>query len=293
MRRPMKRKNAGITLVGPGRVGQAMGRLLHVAGFPVRYVAARRMAGARRAARFIGTGTPITLDDARVVDAEVLLLTTSDAAISAVAAAFAERWSEGSLWNGKVVLHTCGSLPSSILLPLKRRGAAIGSVHPYQTVPSPLAGVRNLRGTFWGVEGDAAAMKVARHWVHKLGGVSFRIRPAQKGLYHLSAFLVCPTEVTLMEHARRLLKRAGVPDAVARPMLAQFVSETVKNFAEFGARRSLTGPASRGDWATIERHIALLRRAAPELLPLYREHLRAMVRLAGRRAPGSLLEVRT
>ncbi len=292
MGRQIKKKRPGITLVGPGRVGQAMGRLLHEAGAPVRYVAARRVAAARRAVRFIGAGTPIALDDTRVVDTDVILLTTSDAAIAIVAEALAERWSDPAAWGGKVVLHTCGSLPSSILQPLKRRGAAIGSVHPYQTVPSPSAGVRNLRSSFWGVEGDAAALKVATNWVRKLKGISFRIRPAQKGLYHLSAFLVCPTEVTLMEHARRLLKRAGVPGSIARPMLAQFVSETVKNFAEFGARRSLTGPASRGDWATIERHIALLQRTAPELLPLYREHLRAMVRLAGRRAPRSLLENR-
>ncbi len=285
-----RRNGSGITLVGPGRVGQAMGRLLHEAGLPVRYVAARRLAAARRAVRFMRAGTPITLEDPRVVDAGVLLITTADAAIAAVAGALAERWDDRSIWAGKVVLHTCGSLPSSILQPLRRLGAAIGSVHPYQTIPTPEAGFKNLRGTYWGIEGDAAARKVARGWVKKLGGRSFPIRPAQKPLYHLSAFLVCPTEVTLMEHARRLLKRAGVPDTIARPMLAQFVSETVKNFAQFGARRSLTGPASRGDWATIERHRVLLRRTAPTLLPLYRELLRAMVRLARRRAPQSLFE---
>ncbi len=284
------RSNSGITLVGPGRVGQALGRLLREAGLPVRYVAARRSASARRAVRFIGAGTAIALTDPRVVDAGVLLLTTSDMAIAEVAGALAARWGERSTWAGKVILHTCGSLPSSIMQPLKQRGAAIGSVHPYQTIPSPAAGVKNLRGCFWGIEGDATALKVAQSWVRKLGGTSFRIRPAQKALYHLSAFLVCPTEVTLMEHARRLLKRAGVPDSIARPMLAQFVSETVKNFGDFGARRSLTGPASRGDWPTIERHMALLRRTAPDLLPLYRELLRAMVRLARRRAPQFLFE---
>ncbi len=290
MERRRGRNNSGITLVGPGRVGQAMGRLLHEAGLAVRYVAARRLASAHRAVRFIGAGTPIALSDPRVVDAGVLLLTTSDMAIAEVAGALAARWGERSIWAGKVILHTCGSLPSSIMQPLRKRGAAIGSVHPYQTIPSPAAGVKNLRGCFWGIEGDAAALKVAQSWVRKLGGTSFRIRPAQKALYHLSAFLVCPTEVTLMEHARRLLKRAGVPDSIARPMLAQFVSETVKNFGEFGARRSLTGPASRGDWPTIERHMVLLRRTAPDLLPLYRELLRAMVRLARRRAPQALFE---
>ena len=187
-------------------------------------------------------------------------------------------------WRGKVVLHTCGSLPAATLLPLKVRGAAIASLHPYQTVPSPQAGVCNLRGCYWAVEGDRQAVRVARSWVKLLGGIAFSIRPNEKTLYHLSAFIVCPTVVTLMAQAMSLLKQAGVPPRVSRPMLRQIVAGTAKNFADLGARRALTGPAVRGDWATIRRHLAALKRSAPEFVPVYRLLLKAMLRLTHKSA---------
>ena len=64
-------------------------------------------------------------------------------------------------------------------------------------------------------------------------------------------------------------------------MLRQFVTETAKNFAELGARRALTGPAVRGDWATIRRHLTALRRPAPDFVPVYQSLLTAMLTLAG------------
>lgn len=283
----LQRQSPEVAIVGPGRVGQAMGKLLLEAGIPIRYVAARRLAAARRAVRFIGGGEPLALFDPRLREAGTIVLTTTDSALPEVAKALAVRFRDRPAWRGKVVLHTCGSLPSAVLRPLKRRGAAIGSLHPFQTVPSPSAGVRNLRACYWSIEGDPAARRVAREWVKALSGVAFQVRGTQKTLYHLAAFLVSPTVVTLMERSTRLLRRAGVPEDVARPMLRQFVSETVSNFAALGAKRAMTGPVVRGDWATLERHLAALRKVAPDLVPLYREMVRAMLKLMGKQKAGS------
>ena len=279
------RRGPSVTIVGPGRLGQALGRLLAQAGVAIDLVAARQLARARKAARFIGTGRPAASRRSPLNRAEVILLTTADAAIEPVARALAAR---GADWRGKVVLHTCGSLPSSVLKPLARRGAAIGSIHPFQTVPNPATGVRNLPGCYWAIEGDPHARAVGARIVRRLDGKPFPIRPGRKVLYHASAFLVCPTLLALLDQSERLLDRVGVPSRIARPMLAGFVSETVENFAKLGARRALTGPAMRGDWPTIEKHLRELRRHAPEALPVYRELLRAIVRLAGRRPPRHL-----
>jgi predicted short-subunit dehydrogenase-like oxidoreductase (DUF2520 family) len=258
-----------------------MGRLLALSRVHIAFIAARNPEAARRAARFIGEGKPIGLADPRLQSATVLLIATSDSAVVRVARELAKQGKGRDAWQGKVVLHTCGSLPSAALRPLKLRGAAVGSLHPYQTVPSPQAGVRNLRGCFWALEGDQRALRVARDWVRRLEGIPFSIRPEEKTLYHLSAFIVCPTVVTLMAQATSLLKQAGVSLRISRPMLRQFVAETAKNFADLGARRALTGPAVRGDWATIRRHLAELRRSAPEFVPVYRSLLQAMLTLAG------------
>jgi predicted short-subunit dehydrogenase-like oxidoreductase (DUF2520 family) len=270
-----------VAIIGPGRIGQAMGRLLTESGVTITFVAARKLAATRRAARFVGKGIPLALSDPRLLSASVFLITTSDSAIAEVATKLALQGNGKDGWRGKVVLHTCGSLSSAVLDPLKLRGAAIGSLHPYQTVPSPQAGVRNLRGCFWALEGDPRALRVARRWVKLLGGVAFSIRPEKKTLYHLSAFVVCPTVVTLMAQAASLLKQAGVPERISRPMLGRFVAETARNFEDLGGRRALTGPAVRGDWETIRRHLTALRQTAPEFEPVYRSLLKAMLRLAG------------
>ncbi|MFZ0960447.1 MAG: DUF2520 domain-containing protein [Terriglobia bacterium] len=274
-----------VAIIGAGRIGQAMGRLLAQSRVPIAFIAARDPPAARRAVRFIGEGIPTGLADPRLLDASVVLIATSDSAIAPVARALAKMGQGRKAWRGKVILHTCGSLPSTILRPLKLRGAAIGALHPYQTVPSPQAGVRSLRGCFWGIEGDGEALRVARTWVKLLRGVAFPVRAEEKTLYHLSAFLVCPTLVTLMAQAEALLKRAGVASRIARPMLRQFVVETAKNLADLGARRALTGPAVRGDWATIRRHLAALKRSAPAFVPVYQSLLQAMLRLGGAKAP--------
>jgi len=285
----------GVTLIGPGRLGQALGRLLAGAGVPIRFVVARRLSAARRAVRFIGRGRSVSLGELGIRElahSPVILLTVADSAIAEIAAALdrlTRRHGPGTAaldWSARIVLHTCGSLPAagptSVLAPLKRRGAAVGSLHPFQTIPSPASGFTNLVGCYWGIEGDAGAVKVARKWIGLLDGTAFPVQPGQKTLYHASAFLVSPTLVTLMHGSEQLLARAGVPRKIARPMLGQFVSETVKNFVEVGGKGALTGPASRGDWSTINRHRAALRRVSPDLLPAYEALLRLMLRLSGR-----------
>lgn len=273
-------RKSAVAIVGPGRLGQAVGRLLCGADVPIRFVAARQLTSARKAVRFMGCGQAVSLSDRQLAGADIILITTSDAAIGPVARRLASRRKE---WTGCIVLHTCGSLPASVLDPFKQRGAAVGSLHPFQSVPSPEAGVRNLSGSYWALEGDKGALVVARQWVKALGGTAFTLAAESKPLYHLSAFLVCPTEVTLMDCSERLLRQAGVPKKVIRPMLGRFVSETVRNFVEFGGRKSLSGPAVRGDWKTLERHLCELQRFAPEIIPAYVELVDLMLRVAGKK----------
>jgi len=278
------RENA-VALIGPGRVGQALGKLLSGAGVRIEWVAARRPVAACAAARFIGSVRAVTLSPSGIAGlnaARILLLTTSDSALPDVAQFLAAQRAD---WKGRVVLHTSGAWPAggdaSVLKPFRRRGASAASLHPLQTVPSREGGVRNLVGCFWAVEGDPKAVQLARRWVRLLRGHMLTIAPQRKAAYHAAAVIACAGVVTLMESAERLMNVSGVERSQARKMLAGFVSETAANFGRLGGRRSLTGPASRGDWATIRKHQAALRSEAPDLLPLYRELLRSMLKLAG------------
>jgi predicted short-subunit dehydrogenase-like oxidoreductase (DUF2520 family) len=274
-----------IALIGPGRVGQALGRLLARAGVRIGWVAARNRAKARQAARFIGAGRAVGLDSPELVGANVFLITTSDSALARISQALAAGRAD---WRGSIVIHTSGAWPAagegSVLEAFRRRGAPAASMHPLQTVPSREAGVRNLTGCFWAVEGDRRAVRLAHHWVRALHGSAFALRPGRKPAYHAAAVMACAGVATLMEGSRRLLGHCGLAPKQARKVLEGFVADTARNFAALGARRALTGPVMRGDWPTLRRHEAALRALAPDLLPLYRELNLSMLKIAGRRS---------
>lgn len=272
-----------VTIIGPGRIGQALGHLLVRGGVTIGRVAARRLAGARQAAKFIGAGRAVALESAELAQARVLLITTSDAALLPVAEKLAALRNS---WKGSVVLHASGAWPAggthSVLAPFRTRGASAGSLHPLQTVPSREAGVRNLAGCSWALEGDRAALQLARRWVRMLGGSAFMVDPDRKAAYHAAAVIACGGVVTLMETSRRLLEQCGVAPKTARKMLQSFVSATAKSYTELGSPRALTGPAVRDDWTTISRHIAALREAYPDAVSLYRELTSQMLALTGK-----------
>ncbi len=272
----------GVAIIGPGRLGQALGKVLRQAGVPVRLVAGRERRRAERAVRFIGGGRAVAWGDPEIAEAAVVVLTVADSAIGPVARQLAGLRSD---WRGRVTLHTCGSLGPEALQPLRARGAAVGVLHPFQAVPQPSAGARSLRGCYWNVDGDAPARTVARQWVKRLDGRHFRILPGRQALYHLAAFLVCPTTLTLMDQSEKWLRRAGVPRRMIRGMLAQFVSETARNYQAFGGRRALTGPVVRGDWQTVRKHLRVLRRGAPETVDAYSALVGLMARLARQPLP--------
>ena len=60
--------------------------------------------------------------------------------------------------------------------------------------------------------------------------------------------------------AGRLLDQVGAPPEAIVPLMTR----TIENGFD------LTGPIARGDWSTVEAHLAVLEERAPDLVPFYR-----------------------
>jgi len=69
--------------------------------------------------------------------------------------------------------------------------------------------------------------------------------------------------------AVRVLKKIGLSEKRALETVLPIASQTLRNVAELGPRRALTGPAVRGDQATIRKHLRALRKLDPELARVY------------------------
>ena len=77
--------------------------------------------------------------------------------------------------------------------------------------------------------------------------------------------LACNFSNYLVLEAERLLEREGLPPKALLPLL----DELLMKLHTLPAREALTGPAARGDEATMQRHEELLT-GEPELQQLYR-----------------------
>ncbi len=81
--------------------------------------------------------------------------------------------------------------------------------------------------------------------------------------------------VTLRAAAGSLLEAAGAPPEALDPL--------IRGVMDTGFE--LTGPIARGDWETVERHLAVIRTERPELEELYLVLAEATARIAGRELP--------
>jgi predicted short-subunit dehydrogenase-like oxidoreductase (DUF2520 family) len=111
------------------------------------------------------------------------------------------------------------------------------------------------------VTGDSDAARAHGHWLAEcLGLRPFDIRDESRVLYHAGAAMASNFLVTLYRAASRLLEHAGAPPEALLPLMRR----TIDNGFE------LTGPIARGDWTTVDAHLAAIQSAAPELEALYR-----------------------
>jgi predicted short-subunit dehydrogenase-like oxidoreductase (DUF2520 family) len=181
-------------------------------------------------------------------DADIVLLCVPDSAIADVAG----RLAPGHGWIG----HVSGATPLSALDPHMRRF----SLHPLQTFTRS-RGPEQLDGAFAAVTGETAeALAVARELAAVLGLEAFELADDRRALYHAGAAVASNYLVTLYRIASGLLEEAGAPPEALVPLMKR----TIENGFD------LTGPIARGDWATVDAHIAAIRAARPEIEPVYR-----------------------
>jgi predicted short-subunit dehydrogenase-like oxidoreductase (DUF2520 family) len=268
--------SSSIAIIGAGRVGSALGRVLKQRGAPVCALASRDPEKTRAAAQFIGTEAVALESVPRL--ARRVLITVSDAAISDVAAKLADAgFSHG------VALHTAGSRGPEVLESLRAAGVSVGVMHPLQTFPTPERGVHALPGSYFAITGDEQARAWALEIIRLLDGTPLAIPSQQWAMYHAAAVMASNYQVTLIDAALEILEHAGVPPQQGLAALAPIARATLENVLHLGPQDALTGPISRGDIETVVRNQAALRAVSPATQELYRAAAKRTIPIAERR----------
>lgn len=268
-----------VSVIGAGRVGCSMARYLaqdegvEVAGF-----SSRDAAHAREACDFAG-GTAFATAAGAAAAGSVVLVTTPDDAIAGVWDELAGAAHAGSLsLAGKIVTHCSGATPSSVFRGAAALGAQVASMHPLYAVSSRFESWRELARCWFSVEGDDGACQALGGVLGRLGNHVARIDTAQKRRYHAAAVMASNLVVSLFDMAVGELSACGFSHDDARRALAPLFLGNAEHVAHAGARDALTGPAARGDMATIAGHLACLDGDAREA---YRILTRRALQLAG------------
>jgi predicted short-subunit dehydrogenase-like oxidoreductase (DUF2520 family) len=130
------------------------------------------------------------------------------------------------------------------------------------------------------IDGDPAAVRVARSVARLLGMTPRTLPNLDKIAYHAAAGLVANGAAALAAAGVRLLGEGGVDAATASKMLGPLLKSVGDNVESLGLPAALTGPVRRGDAAAVGRHLEVIRSRTPELVPLYLELISAQLPMA-------------
>jgi predicted short-subunit dehydrogenase-like oxidoreductase (DUF2520 family) len=312
--------NNAIAIVGAGRLGTALARLLKDRGANVRAIASRTREHAEEAARFIRAGVEIAAGvesgpgtggnpGVRAIEIEEVpavashvLISVSDSAIASVA----QQLASAGLHGGGVALHTSGSRDPEELSALAAHGVATGAIHPFQTIPSPAQGVAALPGCYFATSfppvspatspaadsgpGNGRAQAWAAAIIRLLDGKQLSISPQHWALYHAAAVFASNYLVTLIDAALEALETAGVSRIDALAAISPMCQSALANAIKMRPDAALTGPIARGDASTVLRNREGLRAVSAATQEAYRAiGLRALPIAARRGLPEALL----
>jgi predicted short-subunit dehydrogenase-like oxidoreductase (DUF2520 family) len=250
--------NMKVFILGAGKVGRALAKEIRAAKMKVVLRRARDGAPSRR------------------IDADVIVIAVRDRQITPLA----EKLAQAQVVPRRAVcVHVAGALDATPLAPLRPVCAGVAQMHPMISFAA-LSKSPTLSHGHVHVQGDPIAVKRAAALVRKLG-MTPRTFPRLDAVgYHAAAGLVANGAAALAALGAELLARSGVPRKVAPAMLGPLLRSVADNVEALGFPESLTGPVRRGEAASVEKHLRILRERLPEAVPLFVASGRAQLPLA-------------
>lgn len=237
--KPTDRRNIKIAFVGAGNVATHLAENLYQAGFNINMIVARHLESAASLASRVGAVPTADICD---IDSstDLVIISTTDTAVKDVA---------GTLPHIKgVVAHTSGSVPLDVLSARHEHAAVI---YPLQTF-SKNSEVDMSRVPFFTEATDDTSLELADVVAASFGGRVCHAGSEVRAKLHIAGVLACNFPVYMFEMARKVLAKAGLPLDTVRPL----VDVTVDKAFNIGPVKAMTGPARRGDLATVEKQMA-------------------------------------
>lgn len=187
-------------------------------------------------------------------NADAYILAVNDTSIEQVAEQIKQHL------GNQLIMHTSGATPSSVLAPFSSR---YGILYPLQTFSE-------LREQDWEnipVCVDAnnrEDLDLIRALAHCLSPKVFDITDYQRNVLHVAAVFVNNFSNYLFQIAEDVLQKEHIPFELLKPLII----ETAAKVQIHKPSEMQTGPARRGDFPTIQKHLQYLEQY-PDYYRLY------------------------
>jgi predicted short-subunit dehydrogenase-like oxidoreductase (DUF2520 family) len=238
-----------VLLIGTGRLAFHLAHAIAATDLLFLGVAGRDLQKAKGLAEKIGSKW-YGLD--HLPQADLVILAVKDDAIEEVASRLPQ--------SNSVVAHTSGASEMDRLLSHEHRGV----IWPIQSFSS--GGPISLKNVPLIIEGsDDLSINMIKEFSQHLSDHVHEADLSKRRKFHLAAVFASNFPVAMMMEAEELLNKIGMPST----LLTELWKTTAMNVIQNGASSSLTGPASRSDSTTIERHLEMLKED-PELQSIYK-----------------------
>jgi predicted short-subunit dehydrogenase-like oxidoreductase (DUF2520 family) len=270
-----------IAIVGAGKVGTVLGRLLHRNGGSVTAVISRTLASARAGARFIGVRRFSTDPAAIPAETDVVLIATPHDAVEDVARRLA--MIPGLPFRRMAFCHASGMLTADALRPLALPGGTVFSFHPLQTFPrsfQPRQILDSIPGITYGVDGPPRGVRMARRLATLLKGHVLIVPPELREFYHAACVVASNHLTALLSVVETMYREIAPGKSDFYRVFSPIIVATLRNVADSSPADALSGPVARGGVGTIARHCDTIQEVMPALLPYYTRMSLETLRLA-------------
>ena len=231
-----------IVIIGSGNVAAVLGRKFTAAGHKIVQIISRNASAASDLAYEWDTESANYMSLV-TNNADVYIIAVSDDALEEVA--------RNLKLPGKVVAHTAGSVPKEIL---KNVSSHYGVFYPLQSLRKEISSLPEIPVFYEGND------KLAASVLQKLAqSVSFeQATPAgteDRLKLHVAAVVVSNLTNHLYVLAEKYCQKEGINFHQVLPL----IEETTARLKTTSPSKTMTGPATRNDQETIQKHLDLLK----------------------------------
>ena len=229
-----------VVLIGSGNTATILGRLMKQSNHQIVQVFGRTAATTDALAKQLGASY---CTDAGKIDnsADLYVIAVSDEAVSEVA-------SKLSLHN-KLVVHTAGSVPKEVL---KHASVNYGVLYPLQSLRKEMKELPLIPLLVDGNTSDD--LTLIYDFAQTLSKQVQKANDEERLRYHLAAVMVNNFSNHLYTLVQDYCKQTGTDFGFLLPLVQQLP----QRLADHLPQDLQTGPAIRGDKATINKHLQLL-----------------------------------